>query len=85
MTVLAAGDLISADSTVDISSVSWIATPAPPFRNGALSKTVPQIVASGTGNEVPMTTGSLTFRLTNSWTYDAGLYTQTLIFTLSVP
>ncbi len=85
LTVLAAGDLISGPSRVDISSVTWVATPAPPFQNGTLSKTVAQRVASGTGNVNPDTLGSITFRLANSWTYSTGTYTQTILFTLSAP
>lgn len=85
LTVLAGGDLISGPSTVDISNVSWVATPAPPFQNGTLSKTVAQRVASGTGNVNPTDTGSITFRLANSWTYSTGTYTQTVLFTLSTP
>ena len=85
LTVLAAGDLISGPSRVDISSVTWVATPAPPFQNGTLSKTVAQRVASGTGNVNPDTLGSVTFRLANSWTYSTGTYTQTILFTLSAP
>ena len=85
LTVLAGGDLIAGPSTVDITNVSWTATPAPPYQNGTLSKTVAQRVASGTGNVNPAANGSVTFRLVNSWTYSAGNYTQTLIFTLSAP
>ena len=85
LTVLAAGDLISGPSRVDISNVTWVATPAPPFQNGTLSKTVAQRVASGTGNVNPDTLGSITFRLANSWTYTTGTYTQTILFTLSAP
>jgi hypothetical protein len=85
LTVHAAGDLVSGSSIVDISSVSWVATPAPPFQNGTLSKTVARTVASGPGNQANPSTGSLTFRLANSWTYDAGTYVQTIVFTLSTP
>ncbi len=86
LTVLAGGDLLSGPSSVDISNVTWVATPAPPFQNGTLSKTVAQRVASGTGNVPnPNTTGSITFRLANSWTYSTGTYTQTILFTLSAP
>jgi hypothetical protein len=85
LTVLAGGDLIAGPATVDISNVSWTATPAPPYQNGTLSKTVAQRVASGPGNVNPAANGSVTFRLANSWTYSAGTYTQTLIFTLSAP
>ena len=85
LTVLASGNLISASSTVDITNVTWVATPAPPFRNGTLNRTVAQVMASGVGNVNPTATGSVTFRLNNSWTYDSGTYTQTLVFTLSLP
>ena len=85
MTVLAGGDLNSGASSVDISNVTWVATPAPPFQNGTLSRTVAQPVASGMGNANPVKHGQITFRLANSWNYDAGVYTQVLTFTLSAP
>ena len=85
LTVLAGGDLISGPSQVDISNVTWVATPAPPFQSGTLSKTVAQRVASGTGNVNPDGIGSITFRLSNSWTYNTGTYTQTILFTLTAP
>ena len=47
--------------------------------------TVAQRVASGTGTVNPAENGSLTFRLANSWTYNAASYTQTLVFTLTAP
>jgi hypothetical protein len=85
LTVLAQGDLISGTQSVDISNVTWLATPAPPFQAGTLSRTVAQTLASGTGNVNPTRTGSVTFRLANSWTYSAGIYTQTVVFTLASP
>ena len=85
LTVLAQGDLIAGGSTVDISNVTWVATPAPPFQNGVMSKTVAQRLASGTGVVNPARQGQITFRLANSWTYNAGLYTQSVVFTLSAP
>jgi hypothetical protein len=85
LTVLASGDLRSGPSTIPISQVSWTATPAPPFRNGTLSSSIAQTVASGNGNVNPLRIGFITFRLTNSWTYDVGVYTQTVVFTLSAP
>jgi hypothetical protein len=85
LTVLAAGDLISGSSSIDISNVTWVATPAPPFQNGTLSKTIAQRVAAGTGNVNPDSIGSIIFRLTNTWTYSTGTYTQTILFTLSAP
>ena len=85
LTVLASGDLISGLSRIPAAAVSWVATPAPPFRTGTLSSTQAQPVASGNGNINPMQIATITFRLTNSWTYDAGTYTQILTFTLSTP
>jgi hypothetical protein len=85
VTLLAGGDLISGPSRVDISNVTWVATPAPPFQNGTLSRTVAQRIASGTGNAAIAQSGSVTFRLVNSWTYSTGTYTQSVVFTLSSP
>lgn len=85
LTILAGGDLIAGPATVDITNVSWTATPAPPFQNGTLSKTVAQQLASGLDTVNPARNGSVTFRLVNSWTYSAGNYTQTVVFTLSAP
>jgi hypothetical protein len=85
LTVLANGDLISGAAAVDITNVTWVATPAPPFQNGTLSRTVARTLASGNGNVNPARNGSVTFRLANSWNYTAGTYTQTVVFTLSTP
>jgi hypothetical protein len=85
LTLVALGDLISGASSIDISSVTWIATPAPPFQNGTMSRLVAQRLASGTGNANPAQQGQITFRLANAWTYAAGTYTQTIVFTLSAP
>jgi hypothetical protein len=85
MTILANGHLVAGGATVDISNVSWVATPSPPFQSGVLSRTVAQRIASGLGNVSSTSQGQITFRLTNSWNYDAGLYTQTIVLTLSAP
>lgn len=85
LTVRANGDLIAGLATVDISNVTWLATPSPPFQNGTLSRTVETTLASGVGNVNPIQHASVTFRLANSWTYSAGNYTQTVLFTLSSP
>ena len=84
VTLQAGGDLVSGGSAIDISAVTWTITPAPPFANGTLSKSVAQTLASGAGN-VPKLTGTITFKLANSWNYDVGTYTQSLIFTVSTP
>lgn len=85
LTMLAGGDLLSGSATVDISNVSWVASPGPPFQHGTLSKTVAQRLASGTGNEAPARQGQVIFRLANSWTYSTGVYTQVVVFTLTAP
>jgi len=85
LTVLADGDLIAGPAAVDISNVTWTATPSPPFQNGTLSRTVPQTMAAGTGNVPQPLSGSVVFRLVNSWNHAAGVYTQTFVLTLSAP
>jgi hypothetical protein len=50
-----------------------------------MSKVAAQTLASGTGNLNPAVSGSVVFRLANSWNYSAGIYSQTLVFTLSAP
>jgi hypothetical protein len=51
--------------------------------SGTLSNT-DQTLASGTGNRTSVT-ATIIFHLQNLWTYSAGTYTQTIVFTLSVP
>jgi hypothetical protein len=85
LTVQADSDLVTGASSIDAAQVTWTASPAPPFQNGTLSKAAGQTMASGTGNVNPAITGSVVFRLANSWTYAAGLYSQTVVFTLSAP
>jgi hypothetical protein len=85
LTVLAGGDLVAGSATIPITNVRWTATPAPPFQNGTLDKTVEQLVASGVGDVNPAQTGTILFHLVNLWSYSTGLYTQTLVFTLSAP
>jgi len=87
LTVLAGGDLISSSTTtpIPISNVTWTASSGAGggFVAGTLSKTTPKTVASwtGSGNR----TGSVTFKLNNTWNYDTGSYSATLIFTLTSP
>jgi hypothetical protein len=85
LTVQSGGNLISGASQIPISNMTWLATPAPPFRTGTMSSAPAQIVAGGNGNVTPDLTGTVTFRLNNLWTYDAGTYLQVLVFTLSTP
>ncbi len=85
ITLLAGGDLTSAAGTIGISNVTWTATPAPPFQNGTLSRTVAQRLAGGSGNVNPTRTGTVVFFLANSWTYNVGVYSATVSFTLVAP
>ena len=84
ISVQANGHLVSGAATIDISNVTWTATPNPPFANGTLSASVAQTLATGT-NLALFQSGFVTFRLANSWNYSAGTYTQTITFTLSTP
>lgn len=84
ISVRANGDLIAGPAQIPISNITWAATPNPPFRDGTLSSTVAQTLASGSG-PITLSRGSVTFRLANSWDYTAGNYTQTVVFTLSSP
>jgi hypothetical protein len=83
LTLTANGNLInlSASATIDISNISWTATPTPPFQGGTLAASVAKTAAQATGNY--NSSGIFTFVFANSWTYWAGSYTQTVTFTLS--
>lgn len=83
LTLRANGDLIASGSTatIDISNISWTATPTPPFLAGNLAANVSQEAASGWGRYNGI--GRFTFVFQNSWDYWAGNYSQTVTFTLS--
>lgn len=80
LTHLAAGDF---SPSIPISNVSWTVTPQPPFFNGSMNKSVPQIAAQGTGNVNQ--TGIFTFRILNRWSYNTGNFSVVTTFTLSAP
>lgn len=83
LTLMANGNLIGGTETsIPIQNVRWTATPSPPFFNGTLSLSKPQLVASGQREKEII--GELKFFLNNSWDYQAGDYSQTLSFTLTV-
>jgi hypothetical protein len=85
ITLLADGDLTSAAGTIDITNVTWTATPAPPFQSGTLSHTLAQRLAGGQGTVQNTLTGNVVFALANSWTYNVGVYSATISFTLVAP
>lgn len=83
LTLRANGDLYSLLSLamIDISNITWTASPAPPFQNGTLAANVDQVAASGSRNVNE--TGVMNFVFQNNWAYWAGSYTQSVTFTLS--
>ncbi|MCX6546271.1 MAG: hypothetical protein NTV05_17905 [Acidobacteria bacterium] len=85
ITIMSSTDLTSGIASIPISQVTWTATPAPPFQAGTMSTAVEQTMASGTGNANPTKTGTVIFRLANSWSYNVGNYSATFTFTLSAP
>lgn len=78
LTVLASGDLQSAESSIAISNIRWSAA-GNGFYPGTLSKTSPQSVATGTGSA----SGTLSFFLANRSHYASGHYTQEITFTVT--
>jgi hypothetical protein len=81
LTVLAAGDL---SSSIPISNVTWTAT-GTGFVAGTMSRLVAQTAAQGTGNVNPARQGTFTFQLSNLWSYNTGIFSQTATFTLTAP
>ncbi len=85
ISLLAGGDLTAGAATIPITNVTWTASPTPPFQAGTLSRTLAQTLASGSGNVQNTTTGTVVFRLANSWTYNVGTYSTSVVFTLTAP
>jgi len=85
ISLLASGDLTAGSATIPITNVTWTASPTPPFQAGTLSRTLALALASGTGNVQNTTTGTVVFRLANSWTYNVGNYSTSVVFTLTAP
>jgi hypothetical protein len=80
-------DLTSGPNTIPASNVTWgTATPQPPFVGSGTLSTTAQRLAGEVGNHAAGTqTGYVTFSLKNLWTYNAGTYTHTITFTISIP
>jgi len=85
ITIISGTDLTSGSATIPISSVTWTATPVPPFQAGTMSTAVAQTMASGAGNVNPAATGTVVFKLANNWSSNVGTYSATFTFTLSAP
>lgn len=82
LTVQASDDLRSGLVTIPADALSWVATGSG-FRSGTVSRTAPQVVASWTGSGVRVGTQTYTFR--NRWSYAAGTYSVSLLYTLTSP
>jgi len=82
LTAQASDDLRSGLDTIPASSISWSAT-GPGFVGGTLSRTAPRPVATWSGSGVR--TGAQSYRFGNQWTYAAGTYTLSVVYTLSAP
>ncbi len=84
LSVRASGELDSGSATISVGNIRWTADP--PLASGpALSSTSDFTLLTGTGNMTAIRHSLVTFYLLNQWTYKAGNYTTTIIFTLSSP
>jgi hypothetical protein len=82
LSVLASDDLRSGVSTIAIAALRWTSSGAG-FSAGTMSRTVAQSVGAWVGSG--MRTGAQSYSLTNSWTYAAGSYSTSLVYTLTAP
>lgn len=82
LTVQATDDLRSGVTLLPASLVTWTGN-GPGFVGGTLSRTVPQIVATWSGSGVRVGTQSYFFE--NRWTHPTGIYSVTLVYTLTAP
>lgn len=80
LTATAAGDLISGADIIPIDRVRWTAA-GQGFVSGGLEAYDPQLVGQWFGKRTD-TTGTLSFRLQNSWQYATGYYSQVVVYTL---
>lgn len=80
---LANGDLIAAGATdIPITNVTWTSSGAG-YIGGTMSNSASQAVGSFTGSGANV--GGFDFFLANSWAYDVGSYSQTVLYTLTTP
>src|SRR5687768_2588072 len=82
LTAVASDDLRSGLDTIPASQVTWTASGAG-FVGGTLSRTAPRTVAAWSGSGVH--TGAQSYSFRNLWTYPAGTYTVTVLYTLGAP
>ena len=82
LTVEATDDLRSGLDTIPVSTITWTAAGAG-FVGGTLSRSSPQLL--GTWGNSGLQTGQQSFQFANRWTYAPGIYTVTLVYTLTSP
>lgn len=81
MTVIATDDIRGGSNVIPASSLFWTATGAR-FQGGSMSKTSMVTVGSGPKGDF---SGTLSFFLSNSWSYVPGSYSTQLVYTLVAP
>jgi len=82
LTVLASGDLVSGGDDIPITNVTWTAT-GTGFVAGTMDKGSAQTAGTWTGPA--HRTGTFTYKLANNWNYKAGIYSASVLYTLSAP
>ena len=82
LTVQADDDLRSGVNVLPVSLLTWTAS-GPGFVNGTMSRAAAQVVATWAGPGVR--SGTQTYRFENRWTHPSGIYSVSLIYTLTAP
>jgi len=82
LTVQSDGDLVSGSDSIAINQLTWTVSGAN-FAAGTMSKTAAVSVGSWAGSGTP--SGTQTYKLANSWSYNTGSYTAIITYTLSAP
>ena len=83
LSIRANTDLLSGSDSIPVTNISW--TAGAPLASGTALTTTDQTLVSGVGNMAVIQHSLLTFSLKNQWTYKAGNYSTTIVFTLSAP
>ena len=81
LTVQSGGNLVSGSDSIAINQLTWTVT-GTNFAPGTMSTSAVS-VGSWAGSGTP--SGTQTYKLANSWSYNTGAYTATITYTLSAP
>jgi hypothetical protein len=82
LTVQSTDDLRSGVTLLPAATITWSAA-GPGFLPGTLSRSAAQMVGAWTGSGIR--SGSQSFFFENRWTHPPGIYTITLVYTMSAP